>query len=113
MKVDMAKAFLLGIIVALLAVIAFKPAVSGSGNSLIAAEGGSSANGMIVVGLSGDTVAIMDAVNKRLAIYSYTSSKLKLKAARNLEYDLKVEKELSSSKGYTYDQIKKLATGKK
>lgn len=101
MKAEGIKYFLIGIVVALLAVVAFK--ADSKGNMLMAEDGGGagsgSANGIIVVTLGSSELAVVDARNMRMGVYSFDSSRLKLKAARNIKYDLQVKTEISSSRG--------------
>lgn len=114
MNKESIKIFLLGAIVALLAVAVLKSYYGSNGNMLLAADSGTG-NGLIVVTMGSDNeeILVVDSVNHRMAVYDYDSSKIKLKAARNMEYDLKIEKDLSDRSGLSYDEIKKMATGRR
>jgi hypothetical protein len=109
MKAEGIRYFLMGIIIALLAVVAFK--ADSNGNMLMAEEaagaGSGSANGIIVVTFGGGEFAVVDARNMRMGVYSFDSSRIKLKAARNIKYDLQVKTEISSSRGMSVTEAAK------
>ncbi len=113
MKTDYVKVFLMGVAVAILAVMAFGSGKSVRSDLLMAADSSASAGGLMVMSLTGDVFVVVDGVNRRMAVYDYSSSKIKLKAARNMEYDLKVNKDLSSRSGLNFDSVRKMATRKK
>lgn len=113
MNADWVKAFLLGVIAALLAVVVFSR-TSGPGTTVLAADGGGgrmmgSAEGVICLLGEDDHLFIVDARNKRILAYDYKSSsgEILLKAGRNYAYDLRVPDDFSSKKGVEASRIKK------
>jgi hypothetical protein len=81
------KIFLLGMIVAFLAVIALRP----QDNSALAA-GGADRDGALM-GLTGDKEAslfLVDPVNKQIAQYSIKNNNFSLRGARSFKHDLSI-----------------------
>jgi hypothetical protein len=84
---EVVKIFLLGMIVAFLAVIALRP----QDNSALAA-GGADRDGALM-GLTGDKEAslfLVDPVNKQIAQYSIKNNNFSLRAARSFKHDLSI-----------------------
>jgi hypothetical protein len=106
MRYESLKCFMLGIAVALLAVIVMQ-GMRENGTAR-AADGGSSgsANGIISVvgGNTGDVLYVLDTNNQVLICYEFNNSTgdLRLKAARNIQYDTKVSTQIESRSGFDW-----------
>ena len=104
------KSVLLGALVALMAVLVFR-----SGPTPIAKAEGASSDGYMAVGV-GEDLYLIDTKNQRIAQYfvSKSDGRMRLRGARNIEFDFKVDKEEGDPKGLTFeDMYKKYAKGGK
>ncbi len=105
------KLFLLGVIVALLAVAVFgnhkTPDLSSLGLPAAVASDTASGDGVLAVA-SGDNLFLINTATKNLAFYSYKSSKFSLRAGRYYKYDLGLVDELRDG-GISVKDAKKAA----
>jgi hypothetical protein len=104
MKADWIKAFLLGVLVALVAVMVFTDRPLRS--TAYGADGGAT-NGMIALVGENNDFFLVDTQNRRVAVYDFDSNtgELLLQAARNVTFDLKVKTEVYNDDGLTVADI--------
>lgn len=106
---DLVKVFLLGMITALLAVIALKP---GGGEAQAAAGGiGGPVMGNGIMALTAPEEGVLylvDPVNKYIAQYDLSNSRFSLRSARYFENDLRI-KEASDKGGMSVNEAEREA----
>ncbi|MFH0911458.1 MAG: hypothetical protein V1918_08155 [Planctomycetota bacterium] len=115
MKPDRIMGFLLGVIVALLLVWVLQRAPATVGHAQAADGGIVAGTGLIVTAVQGqmgddkNLLWVVDAANHRVAVYEYETndSKILLKAARNMRFDLVVNTEINAKKGLSFEQIRR------
>jgi hypothetical protein len=111
MKTESINLVLLGVAVALLAVLVFRTGAQQKGGVLVpdaqAAEMGASGGMIALLNAERGDLFVVDTTNRRLLAYEYDrgDGEMLLKSARDMQYDLQL-RDLSSDKGGTIDNVR-------